>query len=91
MPTDSRISDQLCKTKTPNFSSRRGGKGNHMKTLEVYTVKTLEVYTVKTIEVYTITTLEVSKLSNSLEVIKHITPQHMNSCKYAVLKRKGLN
>ena len=43
----------------PNFSSRRGGKGNHVKTLEVYTVKTLEVYTVKTLEVYTVKTLEV--------------------------------
>ena len=62
-----------------------------VKTLEVYTVKTLEVYTVKTLEVYTITTLEVSKLSNSLGVIKHITSQHMNSCKYTVLKCKGLN
>ena len=46
--------------------SFQGGKGTHVKTLEVYnvkckntrgvyyTVKTLEVYTVKTLEVYTV-------------------------------------
>ena len=61
-----------------------------VKTLEVYTVKTLEVYTVKTLEVYNVKTLEVSILSKSLEVIKTYNPQHMSSCKYTVLKRKGL-
>ena len=30
------------------------GKGNNVKTLEVYNVKTLEVYNVKTLEVYSI-------------------------------------
>ena len=30
----------------------QGGKGNRIKTLEVYRVKTLEVYRVKTLEVY---------------------------------------
>ena len=34
--------------------SFQGGKGTHVKTLEVYTVKTLEVYNVKTLEVYTV-------------------------------------
>ena len=35
------------------------GKGNNVKTLEVYNVKTLEVYNVKTLEVYDVKTLEV--------------------------------
>ena len=47
------------------FSSCQGGKGNHVKTLEVYTVKTLEVYTVKTLEVYTICERLKSQNSNS--------------------------
>ena len=58
-PTNSRISDYLFKNKTPSLFSFQGGKGNHVKTLEVYHVKTLEVYTVKTLEVQYVTTLEV--------------------------------
>ena len=34
--------------------SFQGGKGTHVKTLEVYNVKTLEVYNVKTLEVYNV-------------------------------------
>ena len=30
------------------------GKGNNVKTLEVYNVKTLEVYNIKTLEVYNV-------------------------------------
>ena len=79
------------------LSLAQGGKGNHVKTLKVYTVKTLEVYTVKTLEVYTVKTLEVYTIE-ALEVSKLFTggdktynPQHMSSCKYTVLKRQGLN
>ena len=79
------------------FLSHRGGKGNHVKALEVYTVKALEVYTVKALEVYTVKALEVYTVK-ILEVSKSFTrgdktynPQHMSSCKYIVLKRKGLN
>ena len=71
------------------LSLAQGGKGNHVKTLEVYTVKTLEVYTVKTLEVYTIKALEVSKLFTGGD--KTYNPQHMSSCKYTVLKCQGLN
>ena len=50
----------------PNFFSlsHQGGKGNHVKALEVSTVKALEVYTVKA--------LEVSKLFTRGD--KHIIP-----------------
>ena len=57
--------------------------------LEVYTVTALEVYTVTAIEVYTVTALEVSKLFTGGD--KTYNPQHMSSCKYTVLKHKGLN
>ena len=60
-----------------------------VKTLEVYTVKTLEVYTITTLEVYAITALEVSKLFTGGD--KTYKPQRMSSCKYTVLKHKGLN
>ena len=43
------------------------GKGNSVKTLEVYNVRTLEVYNVKTLEVYNVRTLEVYNLK-TLEV-----------------------
>ena len=39
-------------TKMPSVFSFKKGKGNNVKTLEVYNVKTLEVYNVKTLEVY---------------------------------------
>ena len=57
MPANSQFWINYLKTKCHLFFvsiSHRGGKGNHVKTLEVYTVKTLEVYTVKTLEVYTV-------------------------------------
>ena len=41
------------------FFSFQGGKGNHVKALDVYTVKALEVYTVKALEVYTVKALQV--------------------------------
>ena len=57
--------------------------------LEVYTVTALKVYTVTTLEVYTVKALEVSKLFTGGD--KTYNPQHMSSCKYTVLKRKGSN
>ena len=63
-------------------------------TLEVYTVTTLEVYTVTTLEVYTVKALEVSKLFTGGDKTYNpqtYNPQHMSSCKYTVLKCKGLN
>ena len=57
------------KTKMPIFFSLscQGGKGSHVKALEVYTVKALEVYTVKALEVYTVKALEVHTVK-ALEV-----------------------
>ena len=72
--------------------SHRGGKGNHVKTLEVYTVKTLEVYTVKTLEVYIVKALEVYTVKalevytvKALEVytVKHYRCQN---CSLEVIK-----
>ena len=46
------------KTKHRFFFSFQGGKGNHVKALEVYCISTRGVY-VTTLEVYTAKTLEV--------------------------------
>ena len=95
------------KTKCQYFFSlsHQGGKGSHVTALEVYIITALEVYTITALEVYTITALEVYTITalevytvTALEVSKLFTggdktynPQHTSSCKYTVLKSKGLN
>ena len=62
----------MIQNKIPYIFSFQGGKGTHVKTLEVYTVKTLEVYTVKTLEVYTVKTLEVYNVKTLEEFVYQI-------------------
>ena len=64
-PKDTRC--LISKNKINPYIASQRGKGNNVKSLEVYNVKTLEVYNVKTLEVYNVKALEVYNVK-TLEV-----------------------